>query len=361
MKIGILGGGQLGRMLALAGYPLGIGVRCYDPVSDSPARDVAELISGRYEDAGALARFLPGLDAVTYEFENVPAETVRLIEKTVPVYPAPRALEVGQDRLAEKEFFTALGIPTPRFQRVGSAGELEKAIGVTGLPAVLKTRRSGYDGKGQFRLLRREDATAAWQSMGGNPAILEEFVPFERELSVLAVRSRDGAAVCYPLIENVHRNGILSVSRAPYPDPLLQKTASEYAYRLMRELGYCGVFALELFHAGGRLLANEMAPRVHNSGHWSIEGADTSQFENHLRAVTGLPLGSTAAKGFSGMVNIIGDHPPVERILALPGVHLHLYGKSPRPLRKLGHVTVTAGDSAGRDRLLAAVRELLGA
>jgi 5-(carboxyamino)imidazole ribonucleotide synthase len=360
VKIGILGGGQLGRMLALAAYPLGVEIRCFDPSRDAPAGIVADLVTGEYDDQAALGRFLDGVDLVTYEFENVPVRTVRLAEMSVPVYPSVRALEVGQDRFHEKEFFRALGIPTPAFYQVNSFPDLQKAIESTGLPAVLKTRTSGYDGKGQVRISRTEDAEIAWDDIGHKPAILEEFIPFERELSVVAVRSRAGAVSCYSLIENTHRNGILSISRAPFNDPLLQEIATGYAQKILTELGYTGILALELFHNGRKLLANEMAPRVHNSGHWTIEGAVTSQFENHIRAIADFPLGSVNPVGYSAMVNIIGDLPPVEQLLKLSAVHLHLYGKSARPLRKIGHVTVNSHHRPVLEEQLASVRKIIG-
>jgi 5-(carboxyamino)imidazole ribonucleotide synthase len=359
VKIGILGGGQLGRMLALAAYPLGVEVRCFDPSPDAPAGIVADLVVGEYDDTAAIGRFLNGVDLVTYEFENVPVPAVRLVEKSVPVYPPAGALEVGQDRLREKEFFLSLGIPTPAFYQVDSYQDLKKAVASIGLPAVLKTRRSGYDGKGQVRLTRQEETEKAWNDIGRQPAILEEFIPFDRELSVIAVRNRSAALACYPLVENSHRNGILSVSRAPFTDPALQETATRYAQDILTVLDYTGVFALELFQSGRRLLANEMAPRVHNSGHWTIEGAVTSQFENHIRAIANLPLGPTAAVGYSAMVNIIGDFPPVEQLLKLSAVHLHLYGKSARPLRKIGHVTVNSHDLPTLETQLASVRAIL--
>jgi 5-(carboxyamino)imidazole ribonucleotide synthase len=360
VKIGIIGGGQLGRMLALAAYPLGVEVRCFDPSPEAPAGIVADLVTGEYDDHAALERFLHGVDLVTYEFENVPVQSIRFVEQFVPVYPHVRALEVGQDRFHEKEFFRALGIPTPAYCQVDSFPDLRKAIESTGLPAVLKTRRLGYDGKGQARITRMEDAEIAWDDIGHQPAILEEFIPFERELSVVAVRNRSNAILCYPLIENVHRNGILSVSRAPFNDTALQETATVYAHKILSDLDYTGVFALELFHKGGTLLANEMAPRVHNSGHWTIEGAVSSQFENHIRAIANFPLGSTAPVGHSAMVNIIGGLPPVEQLLKLSAVHLHLYGKSARPLRKIGHVTINAATASIVEQQFAAVRKIIG-
>jgi 5-(carboxyamino)imidazole ribonucleotide synthase len=322
--VGCLGGGQLGRMLALAGAPLDVRLRFLDPAADACAGDVGELVVGAYDDPACLERLADGADAVTYEFENVPVDAAL----AVGAVPDPHALELGQDRLAEKELFRRLGIATAPF------GSLEE----TGLPALVKYRRLGYDGKGQ-RVVEtpgplRDDELA------------EGIVSFDRELSIVAVRGRTGRTAFYPVTENEHRGGILAVSRAPAPGAP-QEEAEALASRLLDELGYIGVLAVELFDVGGRLLANEFAPRVHNSGHWTIDGAETSQFENHLRAVLGLPLGATDARGPSVMVNLVGGSPPLERLLAIRGAHVHLYGKEPRPGRKIGHVTlVEATDEA---------------
>jgi 5-(carboxyamino)imidazole ribonucleotide synthase len=344
MTIGVLGGGQLGRMLALAGYPLGLRFRFFDPSSQAPAGHLAELISANYDDLKELERFAAGLDLVTYEFENVPAASAHFLTDRVPVYPPPTALEAAQDRLAEKTLFRRLGIPVPNFAPVNTFLEFKNALEAVGLPAVLKTRRLGYDGKGQFVLRQPNDAQRAWEAIGGSPLLLEGFIYFERELSILAVRGKDGESRFYPLIENHHQDGILRLSLAPAPNltPALQTQAEDYATRVIEALGYVGVLAIELFQYEGRLLANEMACRVHNSGHWTIEGAATSQFENHLRAICGLPLGAAAALGCSAMLNLIGAAPEPRQVLAIPETHLHLYGKSARPGRKLGHVTVRA-------------------
>lgn len=322
--VGCIGGGQLGRMLALAGAPLGIRMRFLDPAPDACAGAVGELLVGPYDDATLLDRLAEGAVAVTYEFENVPPEAAR----RVGALPDAQALEQGQDRLLEKELFRRLGIPTARF------GALEEV----GAPALVKSRRLGYDGKGQ-RLV---------QEVGpiGQDELAEELLDFDRELSIVAVRGRDGETRFYPLVENEHRGGILAVSRAPAPDAP-QAEAEEIATALLDELDYVGVLALELFEVDGTLLANEFAPRVHNSGHWTIDGAVTSQFENHLRAILGLPLGDTSAVAPSVMLNLVGSTPPLERLLRLPRAHVHLYGKAARPGRKLGHVTLV--DAAERD------------
>jgi 5-(carboxyamino)imidazole ribonucleotide synthase len=330
--VGVIGGGQLGRMLALAGIPLGLSFRFLDPSPDAPAAEVGELLVGAYDDPALLDRLAAGADVVTYEFENVPvsaAERVRAV-------PAAAALEASQDRLVEKQLFRRLGIPTPRIE-----DEVET------FPAILKTRRLGYDGKGQ-RLVE------TWEGPGPSH-VLEERVSFDRELSLLAVRGRDGDTRFWPLVENVHEDGILRTSRAPAADAP-QAEAEEYATKLLDELGYVGVLALELFDVGGRLLANEFAPRVHNTGHWTIEGAATSQFENHVRAVLGLPLGSTESRP-SAMFNLVGAVPSAEDVLRIPGAHLHLYGKEARPGRKLGHVTLVE-PTVDQERV---VRQLVGA
>jgi 5-(carboxyamino)imidazole ribonucleotide synthase len=362
MIIGVLGAGQLGRMLALAGYPLGLRFRFLEPTVEAPAGVLAEQITAAYDDPKALERFIARLGLITYEFESIPVETVRSLAEQVPVYPPPLALEVSQERLKEKTLFQRLGIPTPPFVPVETQADLASAVERVGLPTVLKTRRFGYDGKGQFVLRQSEDVERAWQALGGVPLLLEGFVPFERELSILAVRSRNGATACYPLVENHHRGGILRLSLAPAPglSAALQSLAEEYARRVLEALDYVGVLAIEFFQHEGRLLANEMAPRVHNSGHWTIEGAETSQFENHLRAILGWPLGATAAVGRSAMVNLIGTAPDAATVLAVPDAHLHLYGKKPRPERKLGHVTLWSQDEESFRDQLARLRELAG-
>jgi 5-(carboxyamino)imidazole ribonucleotide synthase len=345
MRVGILGAGQLGRMIALAGYPLGVRCTVFDPAKESCAAQVCAHIVGEFDDLQSLYQLVQASDIVTYEFENVPVESARWLAERVPVFPPPRALEVSQERLAEKEFFQSLGIPVPPFAAVDSRQDFDSALRNIGLPAVLKTRRFGYDGKGQAVIQTPAQAEAAWQRLGGRPLILESHIPFDRELSLIAIRGRDGSVVTYPLIENTHRDGILHRSIAPAESTgeELTERATEYATRVLSELNYVGVLTIEWFQDGARLLANEMAPRVHNSGHWTIEGAFTSQFENHLRAVCGLPLGRTDAIGFSAMYNFIGEVPLASKVLANPNAHLHVYGKNNRPGRKVGHVTLRAG------------------
>lgn len=347
MTIGILGGGQLGYMLALAGYPLDFHFRFLDPSPQAPVGRIAPRVTAEYTDLEALDKFAHGLALVTYEFENVPVEAALHLAKRLPVYPPPQALATAQDRLSEKTLFQKLGIATTEFAVVNSVAELQEAIRKLGLPAVLKTRRLGYDGKGQWMLRTREDVERLEQEFPAAPLILEKFVRFTRELSILVVRGRAGETAFYPLVENHHRGGILRLSLAPAPrlTPSLQQEAEDAARRLLQALEYVGVLAVELFECDGHLLANEIAPRVHNSGHWSIEGAVTSQFENHLRAVAGLPLGETRTLGNSAMLNLIGELPETGELLTVPDAHLHAYGKALRPGRKVGHVTLRA-DSA---------------
>ena len=347
MRLGILGGGQLGRMIALAGHPLGVASTVLDPSPESCAAQVCDHIVGDFDDFQSLYKLAQASDVVTFEFENVPVESARWLAERVPVFPPPLALEVSQDRLTEKSFFVQLGIPTPPFAAIDTRAEFDAAIRNIGLPAVLKTRRFGYDGKGQAVLRTTADAEAAWEKLGGRPLILEGFVSFDRELSMIAVRGRTGQIVAYPLIENEHRDGILhrSISPAENTGEELTERAAEYASRVLTELAYVGVLTIEWFQDGPRLLANEMAPRVHNSGHWTIEGAHTSQFENHVRAVCGWPLGAADAVGSSAMFNFIGTIPPRELVLGTPNAHLHAYGKSDRPGRKVGHVTLRAAST----------------
>jgi 5-(carboxyamino)imidazole ribonucleotide synthase len=357
VTIGILGGGQLGYMLALAGYPLGLHFRFFDPSPEAPVGRIASRVTADFSDESALEKFANGLELVTYEFENVPVETVRFLAERVPVHPSPRALEVAQDRISEKNLFQDLGIPTTEFEPITGRDDLDAAVKKIGLPAILKTCRMGYDGKGQWQLRTAEDVAKAKSELPEHPTItpasseipyiLEKFVSFTRELSVIAVRASTGETAVYPLVENHHRGGILRLSLAPAPhlDPAIQRSAEQAARAVFGELQYVGVLAIEFFEQNGKLLANEMAPRVHNSGHWTIEGAITSQFENHLRAVVGLPLGSTLAIGSSAMLNLIGETPDAAEVLAVRDAHLHLYGKSPRAGRKLGHVTLRASSS----------------
>ncbi len=345
--VGILGGGQLARMMALAGAPLGLRFLVMDTSGDACAGQFVPMVVGDWRDENALAEFAQRVDVATFDFENVPAESAEWLAARIPVFPAPGALGVAQDRLAEKTLFRELGIGTPEFAALETRDELEAAVARIGLPCILKTRRLGYDGKGQFRLKTKADIDAAWTALGAQASkvglILEAFVPFEREVSVVAVRGKDGEFRAWPLTENWHRDGILSASMAPARQAeALEPQALAFAQKVADSLGYVGVFALELFVHNGQLLANEMAPRVHNSGHWTIEGAETSQFENHLRAVLGLPLGSTRPVGHSVMLNWIGEMPAPSPALSSPSGHWHDYGKSARAGRKVGHATFRA-------------------
>ena len=348
MKLGIIGGGQLGRMLALAAHPLGVHTRVLEPAERAPAAPVAGHVVGPYDDPVALARFADGLDVVTYEFENVPVASASQLAQSVPVRPGATALAASQDRVAEKTAFQDFVIPTTAFHIVDRELDIPDAIERLGTPLVLKTRRLGYDGKGQAIVRTPEEGVAAWRQLGERPLIAEGFVRFDRELSIIAVRGTDGDVRCWPLCENVHEGGILRRTTFPAPRvaPAMQQEAETYARRLLLGLDYVGVLALEMFDVRGALLANEMAPRVHNSGHATIEGAETSQFENHVRAVCGLPLGPVTPIGHSVMLNLIGHIPPVADLLAVPGAHLHLYDKAARPGRKVGHVTVRGDDPA---------------
>ena len=363
--VGILGGGQLARMLALSGAPLGLRFRVLDTVADACAGQFAPLIVGDYRDGAALAEFASQVDVATFDFENVPAESAQWLSDRVPVFPNPRALSIAQDRLVEKTLFRELGIPVPDFADVPDRAALDAAIVRIGLPCILKTRRLGYDGKGQFRIKAPADVDAAWAVLGAQAAtvglILEAFVPFERELSVIAVRGRDGAFRTWPLTENWHVDGVLSVSIAPARvDSALAQTAVAHARAVAEALDYVGVFALELFCRNGVLLANELAPRVHNSGHWTIEGSETSQFENHLRAVIGLPLGDTRMIGHACMLNWIGAMPDADSVLRESGGHWHDYGKEPRAGRKVGHATLRAGSATALAGALHRVAAALG-
>jgi 5-(carboxyamino)imidazole ribonucleotide synthase len=363
--LGVLGGGQLARMLALAAAPLGIQTLVVDGADDACAGQVAPLVVAPWSDDDALKAFAARVDAVTFDFENVPAQTAERLAGQVAVHPSPQALAVAQDRLAEKTLFRECGLATPDFMAVATREDLAKALEDIGAPAILKTRRLGYDGKGQFRLKSLDDADAAWAALGEQAAslglILEAFVPFQRELSVVAVRACDGQFRTWPLTQNWHVDGVLSMSLAPAPDiDELQQRATALAKTLAERLDYVGVFALELFVKDGQLLGNEMAPRVHNSGHWTIEGAHTSQFENHVRAVLDLPLGDTGARGVSSMFNWIGELPDIAPVLRAVDAHWHDYGKQARPGRKVGHATLCAPDAETLAARLTQLADALG-
>jgi 5-(carboxyamino)imidazole ribonucleotide synthase len=350
MTVGIVGAGQLGRMMALAGYPLGLDFLFLDKDAGTPGGQVAPILAGELTSRELLGRLSERCDVLTFDWENIPVEALENLPGKARVAPPLRALAAAQDRLSEKRAFELLGIPTTRYAAVDSRAALETAVGAIGLPGVLKTRRLGYDGKGQFVLRKPADLDAAWAALGAAPLLYENLVPFDKEVSVIAVRGTDGQSAFYPLNLNVHREGILRLTRAPFGNATLTRQAQRAAKKLLEHFDYVGVLTIEFFVARGKLIANEMAPRVHNSGHWTIEGAETSQFENHVRAIAGLPLGSTRARGHSAMVNLIGELPPRDALLAQPGVHWHDYGKAARPGRKLGHLTLVEPSARQRDQ-----------
>ncbi len=347
MTIGIVGAGQLGRMMALAGYPLGLDFLFLDRDANTPGGQVAPILSGDLSDRELLAQLARRASVLTFDWENVPVDALRGLETRI--YPPLPALAAAQDRLAEKRVFEKLRIPTTRYAAVESLASLRRAVARIGLPGVLKTRRLGYDGKGQRVLREAADLEPAWSELGSAPLLYENLVPFDREVSVIAVRGRKGELGFYPLNLNVHRDGILRLTRAPHGDAALTRQARRAVRRVLEHFRYVGVLTIEFFVQHGKLIANEMAPRVHNSGHWTIEGAETSQFENHVRAVAGMPLGSTRPRGHSAMINLIGELPIRDALLAEPGVHWHDYGKSARVGRKLGHLSLVETSAKSRD------------
>jgi len=354
MRIGIIGAGQLGQMLGFAAREMGHSCCFLDPAENPPARTAGPVTRARFDDAAALRDLAAGSDVLSYEFENVPVAALAEVAACIAVYPPLAALEQAQDRLAEKRLFDRLGIPLPKYRQVDTLDDLGAAADEIGLPLVVKTRRLGYDGKGQYVVSSAADLARAIDGLGDRPLIAEEWVDFDYEVSAIGVRNVAGEVATYCLTRNEHAGGILRVSRAPVEDDELTRLGVGYVNRLLEHLEYVGVLALELFVTGDRLLANEFAPRVHNSGHWTIEGAETSQFANHIRAVLNESPGSTACLGHAGMINLIGKIPDSLRRPS-HGV-LHDYGKTPREGRKLGHVSVVADTAGERDRLL----ELLG-
>jgi 5-(carboxyamino)imidazole ribonucleotide synthase len=349
MKLGIVGAGQLGRMMALAGYPLGLEFLFLDRDARTPGGQVAPILQGGLTDRGLLGQLSERCDVVTFDWENIPVEALETLPGKARIAPPLRALAAAQDRLSEKRTFDLLGITTTRYAAVDSRAGLDAAARAIGMPGVLKTRTLGYDGKGQFVLRAPADLDAAWAALGNAPLLYENLVPFDKEVSIIAVRGQDGGIVFYPLNLNVHREGILRLTRAPFINATLTRQAQRAARRLLEHFNYVGVLTIEFFASRGRLIANEMAPRVHNSGHWTIEGAETSQFENHVRAIAGLPLGSTAVRGHAAMINLVGALPARDVLLAQPGLHWHDYGKSARPGRKLGHITLVEKTARQRD------------
>jgi 5-(carboxyamino)imidazole ribonucleotide synthase len=350
MTVGIVGAGQLGRMLALAGYPLGLDFLFLDPSADAPAGRVAPVLHGAFTDRKLLESLSRQSEVLTFDWENVSVQALRALKGEARIAPPIPALAAAQDRVSEKRVFERLKIPTTRWRAVGSRAQLMRAMRDIGLPAVIKTRRLGYDGKGQALVRTQEDAERAWEQLGAAPLLYEEWIPFDCEVSIIGARNRRGEIAIYPLNGNVHSQGILRLTRAPYGPPRWQKLAGTYLERVLAHFRYTGILTIEFFVRDGKLIANEMAPRVHNSGHWTIEGAVTSQFENHLRAILDLPLGSSRPRGFSAMINLIGTMPPRQAVLQSAEVHLHDYGKQPRPGRKLGHCTLVEASARARDQ-----------
>lgn len=358
LTIGILGGGQLARMLTLAASSLGWHTLCVDP-SDTPcARDVTTVLQGDYTDETLLKTFAEQVAIVTLENENIPVDTLKYLSSICPVWPNADAVAEAQDRLIEKQLFQTLHIPTAPFVAVDSKESLIKACDKIGLPAVLKTRRFGYDGKGQYVIRTPADIETAWNTLGSSPLILEGWIAFEKEVSLIAARNQHGDCVFYPLVVNEHKNGILHVSRAPYEDEALTAKAHEYLTLLLNHLNYVGVLAVEFFVYQNELLANEMAPRVHNSGHWTIEGSETSQFEQHLRAIADLPLGSTQSLGYSILLNCVGEEPDIDKVLQHPNVFYHSYGKQAKPNRKLAHITINTDTKEEAEALLIELKKI---
>jgi 5-(carboxyamino)imidazole ribonucleotide synthase len=357
VRIGIIGAGQLGLMLGEAARQLGHDCVFLDPAEAPPAGRVGDVLRADFGDPDALARLAKRSDVLTYEFENVPVDSLLDVAATIDVYPPPDALRLAQDRLTEKRLFTRLGIPLAAYRQVDSRNDLDTAVAELGLPLVIKTRRFGYDGKGQAVVRSTADLDVAWTTLGKHPLIAEAFVAFDREVSVIGARNPHGAIAVWPLTENRHIDGILHTSTAPVSDDRLFARADDFVRRLLQDLDYVGVLALELFVCDGELLANEFAPRVHNSGHWTIEGSSNSQFRNHILAITGQSPGTADCPAYAGMLNLVGTIPSAVLDLDADTFAVHDYHKAPRPGRKLGHVTVVAKNSADRDRLLAGVAE----
>jgi 5-(carboxyamino)imidazole ribonucleotide synthase len=350
--VGIVGAGQLGRMMALAAYPLGLRCLFLDRSAASPGGQVAPLLIGELEDPARLRELASRSDVVTFDWENIASSALAPLEKLTTIRPPRAALEISQDRLREKALFARLKIPVAAHAAVDSKQDLLRASRALGSAGVLKTRRMGYDGKGQCVIRDPKEIDAAWASMGAPGLIYEAFQAFSREVSIIGARSAAGQIVYYPLSANTHAGGILRYSVAPFIDRALERMARRYLKKVLESLAYVGVLTIEFFVVKGRLVANEMAPRVHNSGHWTIEGCVTSQFENHLRAIGDLPLGATRALGHSAMINFLGQMPSRERLLSIPGLAFHDYGKEPRAGRKLGHCTITRPSAKDRDRVL---------
>jgi 5-(carboxyamino)imidazole ribonucleotide synthase len=357
--VGIVGAGQLGRMMALSGYPLGLRCVFLDRSADAPGAQVAPILLGELEDAARLEELALRSDVLTFDWENISGTALAPLEKLTVIRPPRAALEVSQDRLQEKALFSALKIPTTPHAAIDSREDLLRATRKLGSRGILKTRRMGYDGKGQYLIQRAGDIDDAWARIGGTGLIYEKFQAFSREVSIIGARSAAGHIVYYPLSANTHSGGVLRYGVAPFAHQLLERMARRYLKKVMEHFRYVGVLTIEFFVVEGRLVANEMAPRVHNSGHWTIEGCISSQFENHLRAICDLPLGSTRALGHTAMINFLGQMPEPKRLLAIEGLSFHDYGKEPRPGRKLGHCTIMRAGARDRNRALADALKLI--
>ncbi|MDX1404714.1 MAG: 5-(carboxyamino)imidazole ribonucleotide synthase [Woeseiaceae bacterium] len=358
-RIGIIGAGQLGQMLGFAGQSLGLEFVFLDPAPEPPAAAAGKIIPLPFDSEQGLGQLCREADVITYEFENVPVAALERIVDDNIVYPPPAALLHAQDRAREKQLFESLRIPVAPYRLVDSIADLELAAREIGLPLVLKTRRLGYDGKGQALVKTLGDLPLAFDKLGGRQLIAEQRIEFDREVSAIGARNVRGDVTVYPLIENQHRGGILNISRAPFEAALLSTLAHRYLHQMLANLDYVGVLTIEFFVVGDKLLANEFAPRVHNSGHWTIEGARTSQFENHLRAILDMPLGDVSPTGHAAMLNLIGTMPANSNLADGKRTFLHDYGKTARPGRKLGHITIVADDAAGRERALRQISERL--
>lgn len=360
VRLGIIGAGQLGRMMALAAYPLGIECRFLDTNERAPGGQIAPIRVASLDDADEIRALAGEVDVMTYDIENISVPILESLESVLPVLPGPSIVAQAQDRLLEKRLFERLGIPTARYLAIDGPDDIAAVEQAIGWPAVLKTRRLGYDGRGQRIVRSSSELAAAWRELGRRAAIAEGWIDFDCEVSLIGARGRQGELVFYPLSENRHRDGMLESTIAPFADARLEHEARSWMTAMMRDTEYVGVLTIEFFVADGELIANEIAPRVHNSGHWTIEGAETSQFENHVRAVLGLPLGSTRTRGTALMRNLIGEMPPRDALLAIDGLHLHDYGKTPRPGRKVGHCTLMASDRKAAAERLRSLETVLG-
>lgn len=360
MKVGILGGGQLAWMLSLAAKTLNVSTCCLEPNSDTTASHVSEVIHAELNDLDAIEQFCQDLDVVTWETENIPLSCAKKVATLCPLYPSLAALEKSQERYLEKSFFQSIDIATAKFYPIDAHSDLQAALQTVGLPAILKTRRFGYDGKGQYLIKTTQDLEAAWQDLSNQALILEQFIPFSTEVSMIATRAIDGQCAFYPLVENLHQAGILRISKAPYNNAPLFTQAKQIMQKTLDALDYIGTLTIEFFVHDNKLIVNEMAPRVHNSGHWTIEGAQTSQFENHIRAICGLPLGDASPKGVSAMFNCIGAEPDLQAINAIADTHWYSYQKQARAKRKLGHLTINCDNEQTLQQRVDELTPLLG-